>query len=1026
MTMTAHAALPSPPDPAEYHDPLHPTYGFHTTEWHETPRPPYGQDWFSDEERCRREANAHAYRQHGTTQNWLRYLTLGYFVYDDCSKFDALWMKYSSDPIICHRMVWYNFLYHVDRNLDISKHLHAWATDVSQPYLQRHSPQHLAINTMEHSWTDHIRGDHDVMDIESTQWTMVGPRRTSARSKSPPSVSRNLPSNRPSINDILDHKDNSHTIGKTKPIDTNPNHEYPNPNSPNKASYGGHSTPDNWNSRHNTPNNQSKTQEEDSTGKQSALQPYLNVPTNDGTYRVTFRWTPPGDFQTYGEHSSAWLAEVHTLMTDLFTDEDCSFYRWESIDLTLSHVISELSPGELREFLSPKVTFIESTTQIIFGARICFAANTPGQWKNKERTKMALKDNQVTLKISNSSTLSGKMVTAGYILLKAARTTHRTRFLQSLRMQLPPETPFFDILQFQRTPTEQKINHLVVQCGENHVSPLSKALSEVMTGHNSSLYLSRLALAKLSSDQISSYFEMQDKYSKSLKSLPLFPTLTNLDKPRKEYFADGSVVERSARDWAASIFKGQSDMSARCEVVNGGFDQKAYLLVPTQQFSVAQEHLRHYRLRINPIGRREARFRDSLPGLPSVIHIDTSTQQNLDFLARLSASEVWERAPPGVRQATQKPNVEDNRIRQDNDTFLPPAMSQPSLKVGNTKRKQALSLSSLGKGDARQNQSHSSDNGHDDQTTSTKSASQSMVTPSVLSNTTSRKLQELESLFRNQQTAIETNATLSKQMDTSLQQTITTLQDNSDKLLLTMERQQDTHVQLVELSTRVSRMTDVMDRMASQIEALTTLTMSNQTAQILRDQGGDGTRRRPITEMSDQEVKPVDGRSGIAAVQLDLTQGLVKHSHISEPNSAQDQVPSPTKKKSRKLRLEPSSLTLHSDLEEMSLGTDDGENVHIMPRMEFQSQQAAPHSEPAHTDMLSLEESDNSKNSKVPVEDRLTEQISIHLQRAHSQQLIGGSLLDDSLDDFSTTPDALPNLDTQYNSNSDPEGGEFS
>jgi hypothetical protein len=797
MTMTAQAALPSPPDPADYHDPHHPTYGFHTEEWHERPQPTDGSEWFKVEERYRREANAHAYRQHGTPQNWLRYLTLGYFIYDDCSKFDALWMKYSTDPIICHRMVWYNFLYHVDRKFDIPPALHAWATDVTQPYLQRHAPQYLAINTIEHSWTDHIRGDHDVMDIDSTQWTTVGPRRASTRSKSPPSEPRHFSSNNPSINDRLDHKDKHHSLGKSNLTDTNSNPDSPHQNAPNKASYGGYRPINTWNSLHNLPNNQPKTQEEDSTGKQSALQPYLNVPTNDGTYRVTFRWTPSGDFQNYGEHSSSWLSEVHTLMSDLFTDEDCSFYRWESIDLTLSHVISELSPGELREFLSPKVTFIESTTQIIFGARICFASNTPGQWKNKERTKMALKDNQVTLKFSNSSTMSGKMVTAGYILLKAARTTHRTRFLQSLRMQLPPETPFFDILQFQRTPTEQKINHLVVQCGENHVSPLSKALSEVMTGHNSSLYLSRLALAKLSSDQISSYFEMQDKYSKSLKSLPLSPTLTNLDKPRKEYFEDGSVVERSTREWATSIFKGQSDMSARCEVVNGGFDQKAYLLVPSQQFSVAQEHLRKYRLRINPIGRREARFRDSLPGLPSVIHIDTSTQQNLDFLARLSASEVWERAPPGVRQATQQSNEEANSIRPEKDTFLPTRMSQSSLKAGNKKGTQAMRMATLGEGEVGQKQSHSYDNGHDDQTTSTKSASQSLVTPSLLSTNTSRKLQELESLFRHQQTAIETNAKLSKQMDASLQQTMTTLHDNSDKLLLTMERQQDTHVQLL-------------------------------------------------------------------------------------------------------------------------------------------------------------------------------------------------------------------------------------
>ncbi|KAI2505334.1 hypothetical protein MHU86_9134 [Fragilaria crotonensis] len=60
------------------------------------------------------------------------------------------------------------------------------ATDVSQPHLQRHAPQFLAINTLESTWTDHIRGDDDVMDIDSTQWTKEGSKKRGSRSKYPP------------------------------------------------------------------------------------------------------------------------------------------------------------------------------------------------------------------------------------------------------------------------------------------------------------------------------------------------------------------------------------------------------------------------------------------------------------------------------------------------------------------------------------------------------------------------------------------------------------------------------------------------------------------------------------------------------------------------------------------------------------------------------------------------------------------------------------------------------------------------
>ena len=123
MTMTAQAALLVPPDPVAYHDHHHPKYGFHTEEWHDMPRPTNaknGKEWFPDEELYRCEANAHTNRQYGSPQNWLRYLTLGCFVYDDCLKFDALWIKCSSDPIICHRMLWYNFVYHIDRKYEVS------------------------------------------------------------------------------------------------------------------------------------------------------------------------------------------------------------------------------------------------------------------------------------------------------------------------------------------------------------------------------------------------------------------------------------------------------------------------------------------------------------------------------------------------------------------------------------------------------------------------------------------------------------------------------------------------------------------------------------------------------------------------------------------------------------------------------------------------------------------------------------------------------------------------------------------
>ena len=44
--------------------------------------------------------------------------------------------------------------------------------------------------------------------------------------------------------------------------------------------------------------------------------------------------------------------------------------------------------------------------------------------------------------------------------------------------QLPENTPYFDIIRLSKTPLDQTIPHLAVQCGEKHVTPLCQALVE--------------------------------------------------------------------------------------------------------------------------------------------------------------------------------------------------------------------------------------------------------------------------------------------------------------------------------------------------------------------------------------------------------------------------------------------------------------------------------------------------------------------------------------------------------------------
>ena len=104
-----------------------------TETWKENPVAK-GPDWFSAKERSRRNANLHAYRQFGSSTLWNRFLTLGFFSYSDCHNFDKLWERMTEDPLSVHRAIWYNFMFHVDRNLDVPDELNTWVMNITLAY----------------------------------------------------------------------------------------------------------------------------------------------------------------------------------------------------------------------------------------------------------------------------------------------------------------------------------------------------------------------------------------------------------------------------------------------------------------------------------------------------------------------------------------------------------------------------------------------------------------------------------------------------------------------------------------------------------------------------------------------------------------------------------------------------------------------------------------------------------------------------------------------------------------------------
>lgn len=372
-----------------------------------------------------------------------------------------------------------------------------------------------------------------------------------------------------------------------------------------------------------------------SDGKQSVLIPTLNVPVCDGTYRVTLRWKTSLDITRLSRQNKELKDEIYHLLNDLFHDDDGLIYKWQHAGTDEHNCISKMTTDEVRQYICPSISIIPSQSMLVIPLRFGFTNNTPSKWRNLESTKEKLTKHDVTVSFSNCTSVSGKLVVAGYILLKAPMTTHRLRYLQSLRLLLPPTTAPFDILLHKRTPLDQQIPHLAVQCGNKTVHSLSEALANILTGDGSALYIPRFAFSQMSTEDATALFQTHDSHVKSLRWLPLSPLLSNLDRPRKEYQLDGSFIERTTREWARSIKDIDGKTSAQCDVVNGGLDQLSYLLFTPKFTEAATMALEEYRKSLYPFTQREAQFRESI-GPPPCIHMSNRVIANLEFIKRLS------------------------------------------------------------------------------------------------------------------------------------------------------------------------------------------------------------------------------------------------------------------------------------------------------------------------------------------------------------------------------------------------------
>ena len=144
----------SPPD-----DPI---FDFTITEWVVPPLLVSRKDESSAKLKSRQQ-NEHVYRSKTNPTHWNRYLALGRYAMSG-SDFDMLMNDPAEDALKINRVIWYNYAFHVDRKMECSPKLAAWAVQKSKPYLTMHQNNALLVDTVSTSWNQYEAEQEVVSD----------------------------------------------------------------------------------------------------------------------------------------------------------------------------------------------------------------------------------------------------------------------------------------------------------------------------------------------------------------------------------------------------------------------------------------------------------------------------------------------------------------------------------------------------------------------------------------------------------------------------------------------------------------------------------------------------------------------------------------------------------------------------------------------------------------------------------------------------------------------------------------------
>ena len=160
----------------------------------------------------RRMTQDDLYKRVGNPHTWNQYVSLGYYVFDDCFQFETQWAKLSTNLTAKYKFLWFAYTYHTTRYLPVPTQLAAWARAVAYPYLEIHIPDGYTPDTtntrsvrFDDSDDDMEYEDEDAKPAAKTDndsdgddgWTLMGPNGKPIRGSPPISPTQETPAPAP-------------------------------------------------------------------------------------------------------------------------------------------------------------------------------------------------------------------------------------------------------------------------------------------------------------------------------------------------------------------------------------------------------------------------------------------------------------------------------------------------------------------------------------------------------------------------------------------------------------------------------------------------------------------------------------------------------------------------------------------------------------------------------------------------------------------------------------------------------------